>query len=215
MYYNFVAARKRARTAKISSKAQEASSSPSSKWSSLLTGLLAIVLALLFLYSYKTLFVVARVNNKLISRGELTRELEREAGNEALESLVTKNLILQEARKKGITVDKEEVDAEIKKIEDGLVAQGQTLEDALTFQGWSREQLEEQIKIRKMIEKIFGDEVEVTEEEIDNYLKENEIESPDREQIKAVIKDQKFSEKFQEWITTLRANAKINFFVDF
>lgn len=180
-----------------------------------MTGLLAIVLALLFLYSYKTLFVVARVNNKLISRGELTRELEREAGNEALESLVTKNLILQEARKKGITVDKEEVDAEIKKIEDGLVAQGQTLEDALTFQGWSREQLEEQIKIRKMIEKIFGDEVEVTEEEIDNYLKENEIESPDREQIKAVIKDQKFSEKFQEWITTLRANAKINFFVDF
>ncbi len=61
----------------------------------------------------KRLRVVAVVNRRQITREELGRECLRHYGNELLESLVNKHLIAQECRRRGISVTRADVNAEI------------------------------------------------------------------------------------------------------
>ena len=60
--------------------------------------------------------MVAAVNNQRITREDLQRECLRHYGNEVLESMVNKHLIVQECRRQGITVTRAEVDAEIERM---------------------------------------------------------------------------------------------------
>lgn len=57
--------------------------------------------------------IVAVVNGEPITREELRRECLRRYGEEVLESVVNKYLIMEECQRRGITVTQEEVDAEI------------------------------------------------------------------------------------------------------
>src|SRR3972149_1263490 len=79
-----------------------------------------IVLAIVFVYYFKGLFVAALVNGQPITRLDVIQELEKRGGQQTLSSLITQALILQEARKQGVDVTKTEVDDEVKKVEDNL-----------------------------------------------------------------------------------------------
>ncbi|ASV72655.1 Foldase protein PrsA precursor [Thermogutta terrifontis] len=57
--------------------------------------------------------IVAVVNGEPITRDELRRECLRRYGEEVLESVVNKYLIMEECQRRGITVTAEEIDAEI------------------------------------------------------------------------------------------------------
>ena len=60
--------------------------------------------------------MVAAVNNQRITREDLAQECLRHYGNEVLESMVNKQLIVGECRRQGITVTAAEVDAEIERM---------------------------------------------------------------------------------------------------
>lgn len=60
--------------------------------------------------------VVARVNFRRITRQDLARECLAHYGEEVLESLVNKQLILQECRRQRISVTRDEVEAEIERM---------------------------------------------------------------------------------------------------
>ena len=99
---------------------------------------LAIILGLSgLLYFFKDRFVVAWVNGKPITRIAYVRELEKLAKNQAVDSLLTKQLIIAEAAKQKITVAKEEVDEAMTNIEERAKTQGTTLDELLTAQGVS------------------------------------------------------------------------------
>ena len=173
-------------------------------------------------YRFKGQFIAAMVNGQPISRLALIKELEEQAGKNTLEALVTKTLILQEAEKQKVTVGDEEVSQEIAQIEEDIAAQGQNLTQVLGMQGMSREDLREQIRIQKIVEKIVGEDIEVTEEEVENYFAENEdsfSEDADveelKENIRQSLKQQKLSEGINLWITALRDSAEINYFKQF
>lgn len=181
------------------------------------------VIALIFaMYLLRGMFVAATVNGQPISRIAVIRELERQGGKQALNSIVTKNLILQEAKKQNVTVNQEEIDKELKRIEDNIKRQGQTLDQALTLQGMTRESLQDQIRLQKMIEKIVGKDIKVTDKEVDDYIAKNQDALPqDQEgkvlgaQIKQQLQQQKLNEKVNTWIESLRKNAKISSFVPY
>lgn len=182
-------------------------------------GVLAILAVIVILaslaYYFKGQFIAAMVNGRPIWRWTLVRELEKQAGGQILDSLITKTLILQEAKKQKITISNAEIDQEIKEIEEKMTAQGQNLDQVLGLQGMTREGLEEQIQISQIAEKIVGQDVEVTEEEVDNYLEENKDYLPEnisREEIKEQLGQQKIGEKFQTWVQSLRDGAEINTF---
>ncbi len=166
---------------------------------------------IVFLYFNKHLLLSASVNGQMISRINVLSELEKQGSREALESLITKTLILQEAKKQKITVSSAELEAETKKIEEQLSTQGQSLDSILALQGWTKKDFEEQIRIQKLIEKMLDKDLQVTDEEVATYIKENES-TQFPEEVKQLLKQQKLSEKFQGWITALRESAKISYF---
>ena len=174
------------------------------------------------LYRFKGQFIVASVNGQFISRLSLIAELEKQGGKTTLDSLITKALILQEAEKKGITVGNDKLDQEMQQIEANLVSQGQNLEQVLILQGMTQDQLREQIRIQKTAEEIAGKDIEATDEEVENYYKENvdsfpkdKDESEIRASIKQQLKQQKINEAIQLWIQSLHDNAKITYFKNF
>lgn len=184
--------------------------------------LVGLVVLGVLLYVFKGLIVAATVNGQPITRIELVQELEKQNGKKTLESLVTKNLILQEMQKKGITVSDTEVAAEVKKIEDALSKQGRTLDDALAQQGLTKSDLMEQLKIQKMIEKLFSKDATVSNADIDKYIADNKDSLPQNQDEKTLrstisdqLKQQKLTAKFQTWLEGLQKNAKIQYFVSF
>lgn len=184
--------------------------------------LITILVLIGLIYYFKGIFVVAVVDGKPISRLSIIQSLEKQSGKQATESEITKLLILSQAQKKNITVSQSEIDGQISTIEKSLTGQGQTLDQALSFQGMTKNDLVEQIKIQKIIEKILGKEVTVNDKEVDDYIatsKQTAPEGTSQEQFKAGIKQQlqqqKMSEKFQTWIAGVQKSAKIEYYVNY
>jgi len=180
---------------------------------------LVLIIAVFLLYYFKGLFITAVVNGEPISRIALIQELEKQYGKQTLSSLVTKTLILQEAKKQNVSVSNQDIDSEIKKIEDNLSKQGQTLDQALLFQGMTKENLIDQIKTQKLIEKMLGKDIKISNKEIDDYIEQNKENLPadkSGEEMKTLAKQQltqkKLVEKYQSWIGNLQKNAKISYF---
>lgn len=183
--------------------------------------ILVIALIVILLYYFRGIFIAATVNGTPISRLEVVRMLEKQSGKTTLDSLIVEKLVLGEAKKRSISVSKEETDKEIAGIETQVSAQGNTLEAALSLQGITREDLEAQITLRQTAEKLIADQLQVTDEEIQQYIQEYKVEIPKdkeveyTEQIRNELKAQKFSQKIQELITSLREQAQINYFTDY
>ncbi len=186
--------------------------------------LISLLLLGALLYSLKSVFVVALVNNQPISRFALNRELEKQAGQKILEDKISEILITQEIKKKGIKIDQISIDAKIKEIEEELKAQGQNqgLDALLSLQGMTRKDLEKQISLQLSVEKMLGSDIQITEEELKKSFEQNKALYPKgttfeskKESLKIQLEQQKMAEKFQSWLASLRQNAKINYFVQF
>lgn len=180
--------------------------------------LVVIILTLLFYFS-KGLFVAATVNGQPIWRLTLVKELEKQAGKKVLDSLITRTLILQEAKKQKVSVTDEEVNKEISQIEETVNSQGQNLDQLLTAQGMTKNDLVEQIRTQKLVEKIAAKDIKITDEEVKDYFEENKSSFPKdkkfeevEEDIKKQLEQEKLNEKIQTWIQSLRNAAKINYF---
>jgi len=120
---------------------------------------LAVGLALIgLLYYFKANFVVAVVNGKPVWRISYTQEINRMAGKQALENLLVKTLIMQEAKKQNTVVTDSEVNEEIKQAEAYSQQQGMTLDQLLELQGMKKEDLIDTIKLNKLVEKMAGTE---------------------------------------------------------
>lgn len=165
---------------------------------------------------------MALVNNRPISRLALIGELEKQAGQQTLDTLITKSLILQEADKQNIRIGQERIEEKIKEIEEQVKSQGADLDVLLQNQGQTRRGLGEEIKIQLIIEEILGKDIEITEEELQNYFEENKEylgEDANFEEMKEALKEQlrqeKTNEKITSWLEELKKNARINYFLKF
>ncbi len=179
-----------------------------------------VILAALAFY-YKGVFVAVTVNGSPVSRLSVISELEKTSGKKALDSVITKKLLNDEAKKKGITVTNDEVNAEIQKIEDQIKAQGGTLDAALAQQGMTRKDLKEQIILQKKVEKLLGDKIQVTDEEAMKLLTDSKVAVPkgEEEKYKAQAKEQIRGKKLNDaagaFIESLKSQASIRYFVNY
>ncbi|MEI8096587.1 MAG: hypothetical protein WCG73_00560 [Candidatus Moraniibacteriota bacterium] len=178
--------------------------------------------ALGVLYFYKGIFIAATVNGSPISRMSVISELEKKAGKNILDTMITKKLIQDAIKKSGIVVKSEDIDAEMKKIEEQVTAQGGTLDEALTGQGMTLAELREQIVINKELEKILEDKVIVTDDEVTQYLATSKAVPPKgtnsedmKNQVREQLKGQKFSTEAEKWVSDLKAKAQIDYFIQY
>lgn len=179
-----------------------------------------IVLGALGFY-YKGAFVAATVNGSSISRLAVIRELEKESGKKALDMLITQKLIDSEASKNKITVSAEEVDTEVKKIEEQVKMQGQDLDQALEAQGLTRDEFKRQIVIRKKMEKLLADKIQVTDEEVAAYIKTNKLTAPAGQEasfpdlVKEQLKQQKLNSEAGSYLDSIRSQAAIKYYIKY
>lgn len=213
--------RKTTPTAVTESSSNKKETSPKIK-KSYVIGVLALILLIAVLYTARSVFVAAMVNGEPVTRLSLVKELEKQNGKQALNSLVTKTLILQEARKQNVEITNQEIDAEIKKIEQNLSTQGQKLDQVLVLQGMTRESLVEQIKIQKLIEKMVGKDIKVTDAEVNKYIADNKESFPPESnsdqikiQVRSQLQQEKLNTEVQAWLDKLKKVANINYFVNF
>ncbi len=166
-------------------------------------------------------FVVANVNGQPITRFQLVNELEKKDGKTVLDSLVTKELVMQEAHKRKITVSTGEVNSQIADIEKSVKSQGATLDDLLAQQNLTRADLMDQIKIQLMLKKMVGS-VKVTDKEINDYIAQNKDSMPQdtkpedlKSQVKTQLEQQKLNDKIQAFLSDLQKKAKVQYLFKF
>lgn len=183
--------------------------------------IVAIIALAALVYFYKGLFIAATVDGSPISRLAVIQGLEKESGKSLLDSLITEKIIQNEASKNNIVITNDEINEQIKKIEDQIVAQGGTIEAALTEQGMNMDDLKKQVVLQKEVEKLVAGKVNVTDEEVAQYIKDNAISIPVGQeatttaQIKDELKNQKLGTEGNALIAALKAKAKINYFVNY
>ena len=183
----------------------------------------AVIVILAVAYFAKGLFIAAMVNGSPITRMQVIHQLEKAGGKSALETLITRKLIVDAAKKQGIMVTDEEVAVEIKKVEVQVqgAGQGLTLDAVLLQRGMTRDDLKTQIVLQKQVEKLLGDKVSVTDLEVDKYITDNKVtlpkaeEAADRAQIKDQIKQQKISSQGQAYVESLRTGSAVSYFVKY
>lgn len=175
----------------------------------------AIFIFFAIVYIFRGFYVVATVNGQPITRTDVIKALEKQGGQQVLDSLITRSLITQAADEKKIVIVQADIDKEIKTIEDSLKEQETTLDQALSLQGLTREDLVEDIRLQLMIQKLVEEKVgEPKDEEVKKYLEDNSdffpegtSENEKLSQAKEQLKQQKISEETQNLITELQKNS--------
>lgn len=164
--------------------------------------------------------VAAKVNGESISRSSIIKVLEDQSAAAVLDSMIADILIEQAATEAGVTVTDTDVESEIKAIETQIAEQGGTLEDVLAQQGMSRKSLVGQIRTQKLLEILLSEDIAVTQEDIDAFIKTNGPlpegqEDVLRPQIEEQLRSQKISTAAQSYINGLRIQADIEYLVDY
>lgn len=187
--------------------------------------ILFIIIVLVILgavFYFKSLFIAAVVDGKPISRLEVIRELENTSGRQVLDALVVKQLIDTEANKAEISVSQEDIETEIQTLEERISKQGGTLELILAQQGITQDQFREQIVLQKKLEKILENNIQITDEEINQYFEQSKTTLPAgatedeiKNQIRAQLKNQKFGIEADKLVSELKAKAAIQYYVGY
>lgn len=192
---------------------------PKARRNLIITAIVVVVVLALFLL--RNQLIAATVNNEPIWRFTLDQELEKESGKRTLDYLISKTLILQEAKKQNITVTGNELDSELKDLEQNLKQQGQTLDELLASQGMTKDQLNEQMRLQLIIKKILGKNIKVTDKEISDYIDKNKDFLPQntdektiKENVKKTLEQDKLNQAANKWITDLRSKAKIKYYLN-
>ena len=142
--------------------------------------------------------------------------MEKQGGEQTLAFMVDEALILNEGKKNNVSVDQKTIDSEIAVIEEQIKAQGQTLDAALVAAGMVRADLEKQVRIKKIESVLSAPKTEITQAQIDEFLKTNKALLPTgktKDELQTLAKDQLTSEASDSaataWLEGLRKSAKV------
>ena len=177
---------------------------------------LALVAIIAIAFVYYRFGIVATVNGVPITKTAYLRNLEKQDKKQTIKQMANEALVFQEAAKKGVVIDQSVIDTEIATVEAQIKAQGETLETALAAEGMTKAELEQQIRLQKVVEKLSNPNLDITQAQIDEYLKTNKTSLPSsysKEQLQTLAKTQLLSEAknkaIDSWFTELQKTAKI------
>lgn len=199
-------------TLNTSSMLRDPSSAASFRWGVVVV--LLAVLALVYLGS-KGYIVAATVNGKPIFGWDVARVVMSRYGNQTLTNLINERLIADAAQKQGVTVTQKDVSAKENELTKSL-GPNVKIDDVLKYQGMTRADFDNQVKMQLTVERILGKDVKVSDTEITDFIDKNKDnmtatdEAGLQTEAKQALFSQKVNEKVQTWFTTLKAQAKIN-----
>jgi len=183
-------------------------------FSKIIFWLLILLIIAFFAYRFKGKFLAGTVNGQPIFRFQLSNRLYSQYGRQVLEDLIVEKLIVQEAEKKGITVLPQDIDQSLQKIKNQLGDQTD-FESLLSLQGIKKADFENQLKIQILVRKLLEREINLSDEEVANFIKENrktmatttqaELETEARER----LTNQIINLRLNSWVGELIQKARI------
>lgn len=190
------------------------------KKQAVMIGVVVFLFALAFFF--RGFFIAASVNGRPIARIKIVQELERQGGKNVLDQQVSEILLLQEAKRRKITVSEKEIEDELKKIESTVQKQGRSLDQLLSAQNMTRKDLKKQLMIQKTLEKMFEGKIKVTDDEVDKFVEENKeliTQGTETKNVKTEarqqLQQQKLNQEVQKLLEDLKKKASILYFVNY
>jgi len=177
----------------------------------LIAGLIA--LSLLFVFK-KELFVAAIVNGRPIFRWRVNKVLVTRFGQQTLEGMIGEVLVEDAAKEAGVSVSKQELESKEQEII-GDLGEDVDIDQLLQFQGLTRAEFQNQIKIQMLIEKVLGTDITITKSDIDAFIATNSAslrsndETGQRNEARELIYNQRIGDKVQPWFQILRTEANV------
>lgn len=145
----------------------------------------AVLAAAIFLLAgFMDKEAVATVNGTDIDKEALYEKLVVSSGAATLDTMISDEIVKQEAKKADVKVTQEEIDAEMKTYEDQYGG-AEALESAIASSGMTIAQLEDEMKNYLLIEKLVGPDIKITDEQIETYFDENKESFAQGEQVEA------------------------------
>ena len=115
-----------------------------------------------------------------------------------------------------------EIAAEIKKIEDNVSQEGVTLADLMKQQHVTQADLRSQIAMQKTLEKLVGEQAQVSDNDVNAYIQSNQVTFPkgadeavERAKVKDGLRQQKLGGLAQTFVANLKSQAKISYYVTY
>jgi len=187
---------------------------PTSKPNKLIIIVLALVVLGLLAWKFKTLFVVAIVNGRPVTRYELEQKLMGRYGKQTLDEIVSERLVTEKAQGDKVVVSATEIDLKIADLTK-MLAGRTSLEEALAQQGLTMEEFRRQVYLQALVEKLAEPQIKIEDKEVADYLEQNRSfmtateEGALKEEAIAALKRQKTTEVFSKIFADLKANAKV------
>ncbi|MDO8498482.1 MAG: SurA N-terminal domain-containing protein [bacterium] len=183
-----------------------------------LTYLAIIILGLAILVSTKkSLFLAATVNGSPITNYELLTRMNQQYRDKMLTQMVNEKIIMEEAKKKGVTVSDAELNNKVSEVEK-KVGGAQALDSLLTQQGETRVSLISQLKVELIAEKLYDKDATVSAEEVNQFIEANkdQLQATDsagqQKEATDALKQQKLGKVFSDKFQQLKSQAKIQIF---
>lgn len=178
--------------------------------------LLGILLGILI--AYQGMPIAAIVNGQPIFRWEVANMLFQRYGQQSLQGIITERLIAAEAQKSGVSVTQSDIDEKAKQILSSF-GSSMSVDDFLKFQGMEKKDFDNQIKLQLTVEKLLGKDLNITEQDVTNYIASNQaiLVATDpaklREEAANALRDEQIGEKVQTWLQEIKAKASIKSFL--
>jgi foldase protein PrsA len=120
---------------------------------------------------------VAVVNGEKITEGQVVAELKARWGYEVREQLISALVVEQEAKKKGLVVTPDEVEAAYQQTKQDVTNRGrttgQTFEDWLAQNEYTQASYRQFLRIRLLLEKMVKPDIKVTDDDVAKYYEQN------------------------------------------
>lgn len=166
------------------------------------------------LWMNKGMVVAAVVNGRPIFRWELNKTLVSRFGTQTLEGIISERLVAGAAASSGIQVSKDEVATKVAEIVKSLGGD-MGIDDLLKYQGMTKQDFENQIRLQMTVEKVLARDLAITEGDIDNFIATNRATLTATEpaglraEARATIIGNHVNERLQPWFMELKDKAKI------
>lgn len=175
-------------------------------------GLLAVLG--IFWYKTNTWPIAAIANGRIITRFSVNKNLYAQGGASVLDNLVTEQLVKSALDREKITVSADDVNKKYEEIKK-QIPDGTDLKTLLAARGMTEADLKNQIELQLRVEKAVSGKVDLTDEQIDKYVAENETyltgTSSAEKRLNAIelLKAQQSQTAISGWVEKIRKEAKV------
>ncbi len=157
------------------------------------------------------------VNGRPITFGDMITSYKYHEPGNVVDQVILEKIVDYEAQKRNIIVTKEELEAEISRMQQTVSENGRTLYQLAIDSGQTTADINRNIRTHITITKILEQDTDITDEDIDRFINTH----PDlypyknreevRQEVKRILLQQAIKDQYDTWAIEAKANYQIEY----